>query len=201
MPGIVSCQAPFRDGSYQFGAFDANIAKALRQIDLTQAACGNEEDKVKLLRFCETSNRERCELLEWTFYDTMKSRLSLWFSGHVLVSAAGNNEVTDIKEVAKLHGLSLNSATLVGPLGEAALHVAAATGSADAVNTLLELKADPNIEDQLRERPLHYAALAGHNEITSMLLDAKADPFCESKLGDFTSQIFWHLFSLHTWCR
>ena len=185
MTGTVSCQAPFRDGSYQFGAFDPNTAKALRQLDLTQAGCSDDTDKVKLLRFCETSSRERCELLDWTFYETMNNRLSLWFSGHVLVSAAGKNEVTGIEEVVKLHGLSLNSATLVGPLGEAALHVAAATGSVDAAKTLLELKADPNIEDQLRERPLHYAALAGQSEITRILLDAKADPFCESALGDF----------------
>ena len=185
MTGTVSCQAPFRDGSYQFGAFDANIAKALRNLDLTQAGCGHDKDKAKLLCFCEAANRERCNLLDRTFDEVMRSRLSLWFSGHVLVSAAGKNEITDIEEVVKLHGLSLNSATLVGPLGEAALHVAAATGSVDAAKTLLELKADPNIEDQLRERPLHYAALAGQSEITRILLDAKADPFCESALGDF----------------
>ena len=56
----------------------------------------------------------------------------------------------------------MNSRSLCGSLGESAVHIAAATGSLDALTLLLQLGMDVNAEDNLQEGPLHYAALTGN---------------------------------------
>ena len=63
-----------------------------------------------------------------------------------------------------------------------ALHYAAAWGYADAVSTLLELGADPDVTCELAEyggvsrlTPLHYAAQEGHEDVVRALLKAGAN--------------------------
>lgn len=63
------------------------------------------------------------------------------------------------------------------------LLLAAQTGNASAVETLLHRPIDPNaVTDELRHTPLHLACKGGHLEVVSLLLEAAGDTEkCECK--------------------
>ena len=63
------------------------------------------------------------------------------------------------------------------------LLLAARTGNASAVETLLHRPIDPNaVTDELRHTPLHLACKGGHLEVVSLLLEAAGDTEkCECK--------------------
>jgi len=122
-------------------------------------------------------------------YDRFHARLRRYTAGTILRDAARNLREGDIarcKQVAQTPGLSFNSTSMRGPLGESPVHVAAAGGAAsvEALDVLLQLGFDPNSSDALSERPLHYATLTGNVVAMQQLLAARADPFCESMFGE-----------------
>lgn len=67
-----------------------------------------------------------------------------------------------------------------GPYGEKPLHAAKSVGM---VELLLTHKADPNVENHMRENstPLHYAATKGSAELAECLLKHGANPNAEKK--------------------
>lgn len=70
---------------------------------------------------------------------------------------ARDNEPDAIKALVVQHGCP---PTYANKMGQSALHIGAIWGSVDAVKTLLELRADPNAQNQLRgSTPLHAAAM------------------------------------------
>jgi uncharacterized protein len=69
--------------------------------------------------------------------------------------------------------------------GAAPLHFAAASGHVDAVSTLLEHGADPNIrENAAGQTPLMFAAAANRAEVITALIGHGADASIESKVVD-----------------
>ena len=59
--------------------------------------------------------------------------------------------------------------------GQTSLHLAARSGTGEAVTALLEAGADPNARDENGNTPLHLAALFERAEAVTALLDAGAD--------------------------
>ena len=81
-------------------------------------------------------------------------RLSRFASGPVLAEAAlagDKHAVSLIWDIASLPGFNINSLQLRGQLRTTAVHIAASAGNVEALQALLELKADPNAEDHIRE--------------------------------------------------
>ncbi len=94
-------------------------------------------------------------------------------SGDSLWGAAINNDAATIEKIIKL-GLPVNQ--LCGDSLRTPLYWAAAFGSTDAVQTLLDAQADPNvrfIKDD--ETPLAIAAITGYPDIVQLLLEHHAD--------------------------
>jgi ankyrin repeat protein len=86
--------------------------------------------------------------------------------------------VGDAAEVARRLEAEPGLATSWNDSGWTALHLAAFSGSADAVRLLLDRGADPNLRARTRFRntPLQAALLPGQYETAKLLLERGADP-------------------------
>eukprot|EP00931_Biecheleriopsis_adriatica_P124358 TRINITY_DN9948_c0_g1_i4.p1 TRINITY_DN9948_c0_g1~~TRINITY_DN9948_c0_g1_i4.p1 ORF type:complete len:824 (-),score=147.49 TRINITY_DN9948_c0_g1_i4:137-2608(-) len=167
--GVIACNRPFPDRYWVFGDFDPGIARLLQNIDVSTAHIVNGRDREVFQAFFKSSLAA----------ERLQRRLSLWGAGPVLHDAISRNDVAGIKKVFSA-GLTINSPSLLGSHGESALHVACVSGSLQVLEQLLQLKADPNAEDESRATPLHYAAMAGHTEAAKLLIEARADIMHES---------------------
>jgi len=85
--------------------------------------------------------------------------------------------------------IGLSSASLQGQFGETVLHIGAACGHLAAVRTLLEIKANPDVQDGDGETPLHYATLRGQVETARLLLRAKATVDLQSHFSETPTDI------------
>jgi len=180
--GVISCQQPFPgQSSYVFGSFDPSISRMIMQSDIHEAKCTNADDTDGIHAYFH----HKCE----DFFHRMNRRLRRWCAGPALLDAASKDDTEEIKQICKIPGLLINSDTLKGPHSESAIHIAAALGKTDALRALIELKANPNVEDDMRESPLHYAAISGQHKSCEALLCAGADPLVESSFGETPLQV------------
>jgi ankyrin repeat protein len=97
------------------------------------------------------------------------------YRGTPLTWASANGRVASIRKLVEL-GADVNQrGTFGGPdhgEGVTALHLAAQGGRREAVETLLELGADPTIHDALHvSPPSGWASVCGHAELAKRLLD------------------------------
>ena len=102
----------------------------------------------------------------------------------MILDAPIQNESEEIRWIGKITGLTINSETLKGPHSESTIHIAAILGKISALEALIDLKVDPNVENNIRERPLNYADITGQYESYKVLLLASANPLAESIFGE-----------------
>jgi ankyrin repeat protein len=98
------------------------------------------------------------------------------------------HDAAAIGETGRLRALAEDDPQLVHALagdGFAPLHLAAFFGRAEAVRTLLEHGADPNVRaaNPMRVTPLHSAAAEGDRESVALLLEAGANPNARQRGG------------------
>mmetsp|Transcript_28001 Transcript_28001/g.65428 ORF Transcript_28001/g.65428 Transcript_28001/m.65428 type:complete len:148 (-) Transcript_28001:182-625(-) len=67
--------------------------------------------------------------------------------------------------------------------GSAALHAAAESGHAEAVDSLLRAQAEPNIKTNCGLTPLHFSAREGHADVTQLLVVSRADVHARNRVG------------------
>ncbi len=92
---------------------------------------------------------------------------------HSLFSAVAMGDAAAIRELATA-GADLNQRMDRTNHRRTALHLAVVKTQPAALATLIELGADPNIEDAVGLTPLDQAALNGESEMTRLLIDAGA---------------------------
>lgn len=172
-----------------FGDFDAAIASRALDFDVADVKFSNEVDRSFVLRSISLLNETHApdsgpdERAPDTClgYDLFNQRIRGKVAGPVLCEAAFNGDISGILRVVELcPGLTLDSETTRGVVGEKALHCAASAGNIEIALALLEGHFDINCQDMDGETPLHYATLAGHVSMVRLLLDNKADPERES---------------------
>jgi len=174
--GIMACSRPFPDGEWVFGKFSTDLARRISAWTCEGSRDGDTAEVARIKAHMFGSD-------ERGFRERFHAQLRRWSAGPVLRDAAGRGQPEDLEEIRKIcktRGLWINSASFCGPMGETALHVASAAGHIGAMRVLLEMRADPDVEDDIRETPLHYAALAGQTEAARLLLQAGADFHAES---------------------
>ncbi|CAE7750279.1 ankrd52, partial [Symbiodinium sp. CCMP2456] len=71
--------------------------------------------------------------------------------------------------------------------GMSLLHVAAQFGNNEALQLLIQEKAELNSQDQLGMSPLHRATLGDNAVGVQLLLQAGSDPACREKIAKFTA--------------
>jgi ankyrin repeat protein len=95
------------------------------------------------------------------------------YRGTPLIWAAANGRVASIRKLVELGAEVDQRASFGGPdhgEGVTALHLAAQGGRDDAVETLLELGADPTIHDRRHDSPpAGWASFGGHAELAERL--------------------------------
>ncbi|CAJ1400639.1 unnamed protein product [Effrenium voratum] len=136
-------------------------AEELKQVQSCIAAC-----------FTDVSQEDACKEFELT--------LKRFASGPLLRKAAFHGDRAFIREGCQTPGIQITAKRHQGGLAEMAVHISAASGDVQRLQTCLDLKADLNTEDDMRGRPLHYAALAGCAPAIQVLLRANADPTARS---------------------
>eukprot|EP00747_Dinoflagellata_sp_TGD_P180984 gnl/TRDRNA2_/TRDRNA2_34353_c0_seq1.p1 gnl/TRDRNA2_/TRDRNA2_34353_c0~~gnl/TRDRNA2_/TRDRNA2_34353_c0_seq1.p1 ORF type:complete len:462 (-),score=47.55 gnl/TRDRNA2_/TRDRNA2_34353_c0_seq1:115-1302(-) len=180
--GVIACTSPFTNGAkWVFGIFDPQISDALFDVTLESLEGYDPADVVAIRKYIRRGADEPTEV-DIRF----EHRLRRIAAGPRLLAeaAADKPDISKVWKVCGTPGLSVNSDTLKGSLGETALHVAAAHGSEPVISSLLQAQMDPNIRDSMHECPLHYAVLGGQAGALRMLLLARADPCCESAFGE-----------------
>jgi len=178
--GVLACTQSFSDGSGEFGAFKPSLARQLCcvRIQDLQTSLGEREHILNgIAALCPS-------LAEAEAFCRLEQRMLCLAAGPVLRAAALNDDAHTIRKVCRCPGLSLNSETLRGGLGETAVHVAAAAEKLEALRTLLMLSSNPNAQDSVRETPLHWAALTGSCSALRVLLRSGADPTLESAFAE-----------------
>lgn len=180
--GVISCQHPFpAQSSYVFGNFDPSISRMIMKADIRDAQCRRADHMEGIHAYFQQRGQG--------IYNQMNRRLKRWCAGPALLDAASKDDIDEIQRICEIPGLMINSDTLKGPHLESAIHIAAALGKINALEALIELKADPNVEDNTRESALHYAAISGQHESCSVLLREGADPLVESSFGETPLQV------------
>lgn len=181
--GALAVTRPFGEG-WEFGRFDAKIAKHLINFDVTKIS-GN------VVNGCDHAEMTKCRVAgieykngikapEWcNKYEEFNKRLYEIALGPVLRTAVERMAALDdhsllLRIIDRSKDVSLTSASLHGLHGETALHISAAGGLLKAIEILLERKANPNQQDYDGETPLHYAATAGQLESVELLLSKGA---------------------------
>ena len=172
--GCIACTHPYAGGAWEFGAFDPKIAQKLLKINSS-----------KCTAFLDSDN----QIIQAGFskpgaHAKFDERLARIAAGPVIRLAAATNQTSKIEPIICARSFLANSSLLSGSLGETAVHIAAAVGSADALKMLLNSKMDPNSQDRHRETPLHYAALAGQATCARILLQSGANMFAESSYAE-----------------
>mmetsp|Transcript_19549 Transcript_19549/g.17313 ORF Transcript_19549/g.17313 Transcript_19549/m.17313 type:complete len:208 (+) Transcript_19549:155-778(+) len=81
------------------------------------------------------------------------------------------------------YGMDINSKSSELTLANTCLHEAVNKNNLNMVDTILELKGDVNICNNLGLTPLALATLKGHSKIALYLLSKEADPTIEDKEG------------------
>ena len=76
-------------------------------------------------------------------------------------------------------------------IGQTAIHVAALHGNVEAMAALLDMGADPDVENSRGSTPLHFAAAAKRRalEACRLLLDAGADDGLSDQMGQLPYQM------------
>ncbi|MRD46060.1 ankyrin repeat domain-containing protein [Caenimonas koreensis] len=74
------------------------------------------------------------------------------------------------------YDIPLTDVNQLNALGEAPIHIAARSGSAEDIRSLLENGADISRRGDFEMTPLHYAYMGGKRENIEALLAAGADP-------------------------
>ena len=167
--GALACTRPFRDGAWACGHFHSDLQKLM---DLTVSSVRCSAEELKQVQSCiaacftDVSQEDACKEFELT----LKS----------FASAAFHGDRAFIRECCQTPGIQITDKRHQGGLAEMAVHISAASGDVQRLQTCLDLKADLNTEDDMRERPLHYAALAGCAPAIQVLLRANADPTARS---------------------
>lgn len=172
--GVLACSSPFVGGSWEFGSFDPLIARELLAADWRLAASADKKVEEHIHSQVKGTRGGMA---------SFQARLARVAAGPVLRQAVCCNSARHMQEVVQLcgsRGFSITSPVLRGPLGETALHIAAANGNLNFIRVLLAEKADAQAEDHIRETPLHYAAMAGNARAVTVLLQAGASPLAES---------------------
>jgi hypothetical protein len=181
--GALAVTRPFGEG-WEFGRFDARIAKHLINFDITKIS-GN------VVNGCDHAEMTKCRVAgieykngmkapEWCAkYEEFNKRLYEIALGPVLRTAVERMAALDdhsllLRIIDRSKDVSLTSASLHGLHGETALHISAAAGLIQAIEILLQRKANPNQQDYDGETPLHYAATAGQLESVELLLSKGA---------------------------
>ncbi|TMW55585.1 hypothetical protein Poli38472_010467 [Pythium oligandrum] len=95
-----------------------------------------------------------------------------------LHTAAAMNDTTKLRNFLrkKVHPDCLGELGYVGLNKRTPLHWATVNGAKDAVELLLDAKADANFQDARGRTPLHWAARVNRLEVVKILLDNGADP-------------------------
>eukprot|EP00404_Azadinium_spinosum_P060963 CAMPEP_0180698238 /NCGR_PEP_ID=MMETSP1038_2-20121128/3919_1 /TAXON_ID=632150 /ORGANISM="Azadinium spinosum, Strain 3D9" /LENGTH=797 /DNA_ID=CAMNT_0022729797 /DNA_START=45 /DNA_END=2439 /DNA_ORIENTATION=+ len=178
--GVLACTRPFSEGGWLYGKFEVGIARSLQSFAVRDAKCGIAKDREDIFRSLANSDDPDSEQgLE--NLAKFELRISGWVAGEVLRDAAAADQWAEICHICDRPGFSINSGRLKGSLGETPLHI--------ALEMLLEMRADPDVEDTVGERPLHYAVLAGRRDSAMLLLKAGADPWAESSFGETASDV------------
>lgn len=194
--GCLATTRPFVDGGWVFGDFDAAIAEAGLQFNVQDAHFTDNAARNAVLNhissdipgYPESPVHGNCKFREGL--EVFNQRLRRKFAGPVLIDAAFDGDMGKIERVlAACPRLKLDSAGLRGPLGEKALHCAAAAGHVEVVRRLIEAKSDMDTQDMEGETPLHYAALAGQTQVARFLLNSKADPSVESWAAEWAIEV------------
>jgi len=177
--GVLACTRPFRDGSWECGQFSKAQLQKLLLLKCDKVCMGScsEEEFVHVKQriaacFPHVPPQEAAALFE--------ESLRRFATGPLLRGAASHGDRVFIRKVCAAPGMLITNKSNRGSLGEMPVHLAAASGDVHALRTCLDLKADPNAEDVMRERPLHYAALVGCAPAVQVLLRANADPTVRS---------------------
>lgn len=183
--GVLASTRPFPAGGWVFGTFDPRIARMLGKWTVESSRTKLPEDKVMIMERLRVSGGR-------SFASRLNMQLRRWGAGPALRDAAIHGLPEDLEEIRNLcrvPGLSVNSASLRGPGGESPLHLAAAVGNVCAMLELLAGKADPDGEDDILERPLHYAAMAGQTAAVRLLLQHRADAHAESSYRETALEV------------
>jgi len=175
--GVLALTAPFAAGEWIFGHFDPEVARILSLINIKRDLQTSEKRDELPIHACIQGREGNAG------YGRLERRLRVWCAGPRLQECAETNDVDDLRLLCREPGLRVNAESFKRGLGQTPLHSAAAFGSAEALQLLLELGMDPNIEDTRRERPLHYGVLCGHIAMVRLLLAGRADPYCEAQDG------------------
>ena len=99
----------------------------------------------------------------------------------LLVSSGVESKELTETENTQLNEVDVNTQD---KYGETALHLAAANGHLNIVNTLLDNGSDINAQNKHGETALHLAAANGHLNIVNTLLDNGSDINAQNKHGD-----------------
>lgn len=186
--GILACNRPFPDRAWVYGRIDNEVLNLLMAMDIRDMTSTDPAAKEMVLKYIKENPNSAPGSMQdgWTRFH---HRLRRWCAGPILRDAAKANDAQKIKDVSATPGLPMHRDTFKGSLGQTPLHIAAASGSLEALCALLEAGMSPNIEDCLNEQPLHYAALAGQPQIVSALLTARADPWAENSFAETPLQV------------
>ena len=177
--GAMACTVPFPDGTWAFGTFDPKIAEKLLELDARESKSTYQRDVDEILGKLGSARGG---------FHRFHHCLRRIAAGPVMRACAVGGSDEEISKILRIgSGIVINSTSLQGSLGRMPAHVAAAAGNVAALGALLNLGADPNVEDHIHETPLHYAAFSGHLDCVKLLLSRSANTaaesaFCETPL-------------------
>jgi len=183
--GALATTKPFANNAWEFGDFDASLARLVLKFDVVNTKAGQEGDKEKFLGEIAGMKLGAGAPLpssdENYNFRRLNTRLRQKVAGPMLRDAGFTGDIDVIKEVLlACPNLSFGSESLKGTLGETAVHTAAASGHTNVIRLLLTLKAVVDPIDIMGGTPLHYAAMAGQAETARLLLEQGADPEVEN---------------------
>jgi len=177
--GALATTKPFSNNAWEFGEFDADIARKALKFDVAKTTGNDIEKFLGEIAFDDALPKGAQIPTSEENYSFM--RLNMRFrqkvAGPVLREAGFTGEIEMIEEVLMAcPNMSLGIESLRGTLGETAVHTAAASGHVEVIKLLMILKATAEPLDAVGSTPLHYAAMAGQTETAKLLLELGADP-------------------------
>lgn len=191
--GVLSTTRPFEGGIAQFGDFSPELAAKVLEFDVVKTSARKHEELHRMLWEIAGKEPPDPHLLppeSCPRFTELNQSVRQKAAGPVLREAGFEGDLARIHSVREAcPHLDFDSCGLVGPLGETAMHTAAAGGHVEAMRLLYSLKASIDAQDSQGETPMHYAAMAGKASAVRLLIELGASHSRESFEGETALEV------------